>query len=287
MYLKIANYNIKVTGINYPEFDERFKGYIENEQTDNCDLEINISENDNIIIPDSKMAGPYKRWYHLQNDDGSICTMRKSNLYKNGIVRLDLNNKANKANVEIWDREKDFPDEQPYFAAFFTMGEAFAYFLLKNQSAVLHSSSIVIDGNAIAFSAKSGTGKSTHTKMWTDNFKNCFILNDDTPVIRFKNDVPYLFGSPFAGSSGINENKSAPLKAIIFLQQSNENKIEKLSGIKAISYFLDEIKKPIVPDYLDLCLSFTEKLLESVPVYMLYCNPTFDAVKLVKDTLEI
>lgn len=286
MYLKIANFNIKISGASYPEFGERFKNYI---TTDNsmCDLDIDFSENDNIAIPNQNMAGPYKRWYHLLNSDKSLCTMRKSNLFENGIARIDLNKEGNKAKVEIWNREEKNPDEKAYIAAFFSIGEAFAYSLLKKQSAVLHSSSIIINNNAIAFSAKSGTGKSTHTAMWQKHFDNCIILNDDTPVIRFNGDVPYLFGSPFAGSSSINQNSSAPLKAIVFMQRAKENKIEKLSGIKAISYFLDEIKKPIVPDYLDLCLTFTERLLKTVPVYLLSCTPTLDAVKLVKKTLEI
>lgn len=286
MYLKIADYNIKISCKEYPEFHEIFK-YYKTDKNPYYDFEVNITENDNIIIPGKTMAGPYKQWYHLQNDDNSICTMRKSSLYKNGIARLDLNKQGNKAQIQVWNREYFMPDEKVYLAAFYTLGEAFAYFLLKNESAVLHSSSIVINGNAVAFSAKSGTGKSTHTKMWADNFENCYILNDDTPVVRFNENTPYLYGSPFAGSSGINQNKCAPLKAIVFLQRANENKIEKISGIKAISCFLDEIKKPIVPDYLDLCLRFTEKILKSVPIYMLYCTPDFDAVKLVKNTLGI
>ena len=286
MYLKIANFIIKISGIIYPEFYDLFKNYIIDDSK-HTDLEINLSEDDNIKIPDVKMAGPYKRWYHLLNDDCSVTTMRPSKIHKKGIVRIELNKEGNKADIKIWNREKEMPTEKAYYAAFFTLGEAFAYSLLKNKMAILHSSSIIIENNAIAFSAKSGTGKSTHTKMWKDNFDNCIILNDDTPVVRFINDIPYLFGSPFAGSSGINENKSAPLKAIVFLQQANENKIEKLSGIKAVSYFLDEIKKPIVPDYLDLCLEFTERLLETVPVYLLSCTPEFEAVKLVKDTLGI
>ena len=286
MYLKIANFIVKISGIIYPEFYERFKNYIIDD-AERIDLEIELSEDDNIKIPVEKMAGPYKRWYHLLNDNKSVTTMRKSEIYKKGIVRIDLNKEGNRADIKIWNREDINPEEKGYFAAFFTIGEAFAYSLLKNKMAVLHSSSIIIGNNAIAFSAKSGTGKSTHTKMWKDNFDNIIILNDDTPVIRFCDDIPYLFGSPFAGSSGINENASAPLKAIVFLQQANENKIEKLSGIKAISYFLDEIKKPIVPDYLDLCLEFTEQLLKTVPVYLLSCTPEFEAVKLVKDTIGI
>ncbi|MBE7037822.1 MAG: hypothetical protein E7404_02840 [Ruminococcaceae bacterium] len=286
MYLKIADFIIKISGKIYPEFYDRFKNYII-ENANSFNLEINLSEDDNIPIPDKKMAGPYKRWYHLLNDDGSACTMRQDEILKKGIVRIDLNKEGNKADIKIWNREKDYPQEKAYFAAFFTIGEAFSYSLLKNKMAVLHSSSIIIDGNAIAFSAKSGTGKSTHTKMWKDNFDDCIILNDDTPVIRFNNDIPYLFGSPFAGTSGINQNTSAPLKAIVFLQQADENKIEKLSGIKAISYFLDEIKKPIVPDFLDLCLELTEHLLKTVPVYLLSCTPEFEAVELVKNTIGI
>lgn len=284
MNIKIADYNIRISGADFDEFNERFKDYITDSAPEDADLDIDFSIDDNITVPTEKLTVPYKRWQHCTLPNKSVCTMRFDS--EGAVLKNIVSCDGKYAKISIANREKIYGMDI-WYVSFFAIGEAFAYSLLKKQSAVLHSSSIVLNGSAIAFSAKSGTGKSTHTALWKSLFPNAEIANDDTPVIRFKNGVPHLFGSPFAGTSGINKNISAPLKAVVFLQQGEKNKIEKLSGAKAVSYFLDELKKPIVSDYLDLCMDFTEKIMMTTPVYLLSCTPEKEAVETVMKTVRI
>lgn len=61
-------------------------------------------------------------------------------------------------------------------------GSDFYTQLLKFRGILLHSSCVVVDGAAYAFSADSGTGKSTHTALWLKHFGNrAYMLNDDKP----------------------------------------------------------------------------------------------------------
>ena len=102
--------------------------------------------------------------------------------------------------------------------------------ILKYNAIFLHSSAILYKGKAYLFSADSGVGKSTHTKLWIKKFgaENVQIINDDKPIIRFIDNDWYVYGSPFDGGSGVNTNTRAKLGGIIFLERAEENSIEVL-----------------------------------------------------------
>ncbi len=284
MNLKIANYYVRISGADFKEFDELFASYITNDKITDFDFEVEFSVKDEIQIPEEKLTAPLRNWQHCQTKDGGVCTMRIDE--QGAFLRNDISPDGKKAKVSIANRDKIYGADI-WYISFFAIGEAFSYAMLKNKSGVLHSSSIVLNGSAIAFSAQSGTGKSTHTSIWQEVYPDTVIANDDTPVIKFQDGVPYLFGSPFAGTSGVNQNVSAPLKAVVFLHRGTENKIEKLSGARAVSYFVNEIRKPLVPDYLDLCMDFTDKILKSTPVYLLTCTPDERAVETVMNAVQI
>ena len=62
----------------------------------------------------------------------------------------------------------------------------------------IHSSCIVADGRAVIFLGESGTGKSTHTRLWRENIPGAFLLNDDSPIVRVIDGSVWVFGSPGA-----------------------------------------------------------------------------------------
>lgn len=172
--------------------------------------------------------------------------------------------------------------------SFNMLGEIFKYFILRQDGIVLHSSCIKYKNSGIAFSAPPGTGKSTHTGLW----KKCFpddviILNDDSPVIKFNQYVPGIYGTPWSGKTEINVNESAPLDAIVILEQAPENSISELSSDEAIFLILQEVARPVFPEFMSLTLSAVEKLLLKTKVYRLKCNISDEAVMTVKNKLEL
>ena len=54
----------------------------------------------------------------------------------------------------------------------------------RKDTLAIHSSCIVYRDKAVLFLGESGTGKSTHTRLWRENIPEAVLLNDDSPMIR-------------------------------------------------------------------------------------------------------
>lgn len=189
--------------------------------------------------------------------------------------------------AEFYDIKKLLGACDDYFA-FNAMRDIFAFICLKNNGLVLHSSAISFDRSGIAFSAHSGVGKSTHTSLWKNMFPDRVqILNDDTPAIMYKDGQAVVCGTPFCGTSGVNTADSVPLKAIVFLQRSTSNSIEQMDSVSAVKHILEQVKRPPVSDLMENTLSMIDILVKSVPVYRLSCNISEDAVRVVKEQLDL
>ena len=98
-----------------------------------------------------------------------------------------------------------------------------------------------MDGYAYLFSANSGTGKSTHTGLWLEHFKDkAYIINDDKPVLKKENDSWYVYGTPWSGKYDINANKKELLGGIVFLERSKTNYLEPLQLNVSIPFFYNQ-----------------------------------------------
>lgn len=164
----------------------------------------------------------------------------------------------------------------------------FARHLLPHNGLLLHSSGIVYENKAILFSADSGVGKSTHTRLWQKHFgkENVPIINDDKPAIRYMNDTFYAYGNPYSGNSDENENLKVPLHAIVFLEQSPTNSICKLEPNEALPLLMKQTLRPNTsPEHMGMLLNLLDQLLSKIPVYLLKCNMDEEVVELVAKTV--
>lgn len=167
-------------------------------------------------------------------------------------------------------------------------GEAFANRLAYLGGLVMHGSAISYEGKGIVFSAPSGTGKSTHTGLWKRQYGERVIhINDDKPAIRFNEGAPVVYGTPWSGKTDTNSNNSAPLNAIVFLKQAPNNRIQPLSVADALTYIYRETVRPFYDEALGMkVLETAERLIQSVPLFLLECTISSEAVELVKNTLQ-
>lgn len=166
------------------------------------------------------------------------------------------------------------------------IGTGFSQKILEHNGCVLHSSGVAVDGNAYLFSAHSGTGKSTHTSLWLDYFKDrAVIINDDKPCIRDVNGELYVYGTPWSGKHDISTNSKYKLKAITFICRSEENWIRETSKSEAISLFLTQAYRPLDKKHMDLLLSMIDNILSKIKIYKMGCNISEDAVKLAYETM--
>ena len=157
--------------------------------------------------------------------------------------------------------------------------------LLDHSGFLLHSSLIRYQNKAILFSAPCGVGKSTQADLW-NRFRSAEILNGDRAGVRFSNHFWCAYGMPFAGTSGIYQNASAPIAAVVTLDQGPENLIQRLRPMEAIRRLLMECScRRWDSEFMNRMLDLLMKFVSLVPVYHLVCRPDEGAVNLLYDTL--
>lgn len=157
---------------------------------------------------------------------------------------------------------------------------AIASKLPEYNALLFHCAAIEFQGNAYCFTAKSGTGKTTHINLWRKTFgKDVKIINGDKPIIRFFDDEISVFGTPWCGKENLQRNVSAPLRSVCIIKQAPENKIVKLSNRDALNRLLHQFYFPKSKENAEKTISLLGKLLSSVSVWELECNISEEAAK--------
>lgn len=158
-------------------------------------------------------------------------------------------------------------------------GSDFYTELIKFGGILLHSSCVVVDDRAYAFSADSGTGKSTHTQLWLKHFGDrAYMLNDDKPAIRLIDGEVYACGTPFSGKYDYSTPKVVKLAGICFLERSENNWIKKADTSKAVFNIFSQTVRKLNADRMNNLFDVIEKIFAQVPLYELGCNMNDDAV---------
>lgn len=158
---------------------------------------------------------------------------------------------------------------------------------ISREAIAIHSSTIEYGGKAVLFLGESGTGKSTHTRLWREHISGARLLNDDSPIIRMYNGVPTVFGSAWSGKTPCYRNIARPIAGIVRLTQAPQNRIERLSTLRAIGALLPSCPPPFAFDAElqdRICLTLS-CILEQVPVYHLACLPDRAAAELSFQTI--
>lgn len=151
----------------------------------------------------------------------------------------------------------------------------------------VHSSAIVCNGRAVLFLGESGTGKSTHTRLWRENIAGAVLLNDDSPFIGFVDGRATAFGAPWSGKTPCYKQEQYPIAAIVRLSQAPHNAIRPLRSVHAIGALLPSLTPAFGYDdeLQDRMLATLSKIISQVPVYHLECLPDAAAARLSYDTV--
>ena len=159
-------------------------------------------------------------------------------------------------------------------------GTSFYRQLLNYDGLLLHSSAVMMDGEAYLFSAPSGTGKSTHTQLWLQVFGDrAKILNDDKPAMRLENGVWYAYGTPWSGKYDYSVNTKVPLAGICILSRGDDNRILPYGGAKAIHDILTQTIRSSDADAMIKLLELLDQLVTAVPVWKMECTPDPEAAR--------
>ncbi len=156
-----------------------------------------------------------------------------------------------------------------------------------SDTIIFHCSAVAVDGQAYLFTAPSGTGKSTHTKLWRELFQDrAVMINDDKPMIRMIDGEFYVYGTPWNGKHRIGQNTRAKVKAICKLERAKENRIEKCSVVEMLMTVLNQTTRPTDMGQMDKLLTLVEKLLSKVPLFKLGCNMDIEAAKIAYQAMK-
>lgn len=147
---------------------------------------------------------------------------------------------------------------------------------------LFHAAVVSHEGKGYMFLGPSGTGKSTHARLWLKYIDGTALVNDDNPVVRLADDgIPVVYGSPWSGKTPCYRNVSYPLGGIVLLSQAPYNKIHRLGGIHAYASLVASISGKRWDSRVADGLHATENALAStVPVWHLECLPDEEAAKL-------
>ena len=145
--------------------------------------------------------------------------------------------------------------------------------LFEYDTLVFHGSVIAVDGEGYLFTAKSGTGKSTHTRLWREMLGDrAVMVNDDKPFLRVKSDGVSAYGSPWNGKHGLGNNVEVPLKAICILERGEQNEIRRISAKEAVVMLLQQSNRPKQPQLMLKYMELLESIAGKTAFYRLKCN---------------
>ena len=158
------------------------------------------------------------------------------------------------------------------------------------DTVLFHAACVSYKGLGYLFLGKSGTGKSTHARLWLKYIEGTELFNDDNPVVRlFEKDgrkFAVAYGSPWSGKTPCYKNVKFELGAFVLLSQAPFNKISPLKGVSAYAAILPGISGMRWDKKIADGLHQTQNgLASNVPIWHLECLPDEEAAKLCCQTI--
>ncbi len=161
------------------------------------------------------------------------------------------------------------------------------YVLNKKDGLIFHSSAVAVDGKAYLFTAPSGTGKSTHARLWRELLGDKVVMvNDDKPIIRYDDGAFYVYGTPWNGKHSLDTNTRVKIEAICEIRQNKDNEIEEISPKEMIPVVFNQTLRPKEENAMEKLLVLLDKLLRTVKLYRLKCNMDISSAKLSYSVLS-
>ena len=159
---------------------------------------------------------------------------------------------------------------------------------LPAYGAVLfHGSCVAVDGAGYLFTARSGTGKSTHARLWRELLGDRAVtINDDKPILRAADGGVLVCGTPWDGKHRLSCNRSVPLRGIALLERAAENRIEPISPRAAYPMLLQQVYRPRDSAALQQTLTLLDRLAAAVPLWRLGCNMSPEAARVSYEAMK-
>lgn len=144
--------------------------------------------------------------------------------------------------------------------------------MLDYDTFLMHGAAVAVGESAYLFTAKSGTGKTTHINLWLQRQPGAFVVNGDKPLIQLVPDGVYVCGTPWSGKEIMNTPTKVRLKAIVLMERAAENSIRPISRMEAFPFLLRQTYRPADAEQMKKTLALMEKLSGAVNLYRFQFN---------------
>ncbi len=143
-----------------------------------------------------------------------------------------------------------------------------ARLLADRDGFYLHSCGAVIDDRGLLFVGHSGAGKSTTARMIAPRAE---ILSDDRNIVRRHPDGWRVYGTWNHSDLPEVSARSAPLHAVLFLEQAAVNRIDRIEDRReVVRRLLGCVIRPLATaEWWHATLASVERLVREVPCYLM------------------
>ena len=154
------------------------------------------------------------------------------------------------------------------------------------NAVVFHGAVLGYKGKAYAFTARSGVGKTTHTRHWLSEIGgDVHYINGDKPIIRLIDGIPYAFSTPWRGKEGYGVNESAPLAAIALLERGEHNTALPICAKEGVIRLVKQIYIPKDPISAVQAMRVADGILSAVRFIELKCNMEPEAAHVAAEAM--
>ena len=218
--------------------------------------------------------GTNTRW--VRTEDG-----RRAVVHEKGHFSLTYNDDFSDVTFTIDERHP-----QRTILQYLYVSQNFKNRMLITGGCSLHSAGLSVGGNGVALCGRSGCGKSTLAHHWTAQNGDIHILCEDAPAVRWRDEQAVLYGTMFCGDDDECANDTAPLRAIVMLEKSTENRLVTPAASKRMFLLLDAVNRPVYSSALgETAVDRVNRLIDTVPIVQFYHDGTPRATAFLQDAL--
>ena len=203
------------------------------------------------------------------------------------ITREDIIKEKDKSDSEYAYEGKKSPDFSDTLLEETAVYRKIAEKMPDYDTFVFHGSVVAVDGQGYLFTAKSGTGKSTHTALWREYLGDkAVMINDDKPMLKITDSGVTAYGTPYNGKHRLGCNMSVPLKAICILTRGEKNSIVRIDKAEAYAMLLQQVYRPQDPLQMAKTLKLVDRLAANTELYKLACNMDIEAAEVAYNGMK-
>ena len=185
-------------------------------------------------------------------------------------ISIEFNDLKQEAelNREEWPMSEERAAYMEMLALYRKIAEAF----LTRNIFLMHGAVLSAGGAGVMFTAPSGTGKTTHCRLWMKHIRGCHMVNGDKPLVQVGTDGVMAYGTPWYGKEHMGCNEQVPLRAVCYVKRSEENRLTRVSSSAVWTLLLKQVYFPKDAQGIQQTIALFNQFCAKVPVYLLECN---------------